>query len=267
MAKRRYFRIAYAVPCHKDREPRPHRQRDADGAMFLSEPLVARGYRYAGPIFNTPSTGPELSAFDGSFLRETDLILLTTRPPMNDLEVGDRRIIHRSFTKLEDEVFKALQSRFKSCARSEIVLQDATARISDEIAKRQSLVFRQNCGAAYQHHGSPYTGEWRHFKSSQPLTAVFLTYMPHAWPGGPALLAAFGIGGTETLVWCYQLATRFSHLLFTTAFVMGEMRTTELTRPPDTMDDFADSWETTILGAEPLASTVSTIVSSSAPAF
>jgi hypothetical protein len=252
MDRSTYFRFAYAMPCHKDRELRPHQLRDTDSGLFLSEALVKSGYRYGGPIINYPSSGPDLRPFDDRFLGETDLILLTTRPPMTDLEVGDRKSIRRSFTTLEDKVFKALQTRFKSCARSEIVLQDATARISDEIAKRQSVVFRQNGGAAYQHHGSPYTGEWRRFKRAQPLTAVFLVFIPHAWRGGPALLAAFGMGGTETLVWCYQLATRFSHLLFTKSFVMGEMRTGRL-HEPSTLKDFADSWETTILGAERLS--------------
>src|SRR2546426_4054859 len=40
----------------------------------------------------------------------------------------------------------------------------------------------------------PYTTLFR-----SPLAAAFLLYATHAWPGGPALMAAFGIGGTVTL--------------------------------------------------------------------
>ncbi len=60
------------------------------------------------------------------------------------------------------------------------------------------------------------------------------------------------MGGTETLVWCYHLATRFPHLLCTTGFAMAEMQTSALTEPPTSIH-FADSWEITILGTEELA--------------
>jgi hypothetical protein len=253
MSKRRCFWFAYAMPRHKDRGHLPFKLRDPGAAKFLLPSLVVRGYEYAGPIINNPSSGPELVAFDHGFLREDDLIFLTTRPPMNDLELGERKSIQRSFTDLEDKLFEGpLRARFQRCARTEVLLQNATARISPEIAGRQSMEFRQNGGATYQSYGSPYAGERRRFKRPQPLTAVFLVFAAHAWPGGPALLAAFGMGGNETFVWCHQLATRFSHLLFTTGFAMGEMRTTDLAVPPTGMD-FANSWETTILGAEPLA--------------
>jgi hypothetical protein len=222
--------------------------RDGDAALFLTDALVERGYRYAGPLFNYSSNGPDLIPVKDDFLRETDLILLTTRPPIHDRAVGDKKGIPRSFTTLEEKLFQGpLRQWFEGCARSEILLTGATARISPEIAKRQTILFRQNGGAMYQSYGSPVTNEWQRFKMRHPLTATFLVYTPHAWPDGPALLAAFGMGGTETLVWCYQLATRFPHLLCTTPFAMAEMRTGARPERPESMD-FADSWEVTILG-------------------
>lgn len=250
MSTRRCYRFAYLTSSHKDREQYPFQLRDGDAALYLTDALGARGYRYAGPIFNYPSAGPSPIPFDDGFLRETDLILLTTRPPMNDDEIGDKKAIRRSFTELEEKLFEGpLSARFERCGRSELLLTNAAAKISPEIAKRQSIVFRQNGGANYQSYGSPTTRQWQRFKSQSPLTAVFLLYAEHAWPGGPALLAAFGMGGTETLVWCYQLATRFPHLLCTTPFAMAEMRTGVLPERPASMG-FADSWEITILGAE-----------------
>jgi hypothetical protein len=248
MSEHRCFRFAYTLPCHKDRELYPFQLRDGDAAMFLAGAVAARGYRYEGPIVNYPSPGPDLVACDDGFLRESDLIILTTRPPMHDADIGDKKAIPRSYTTLEDKLFKGpLGARFAFCARSEIRLTDETAAIAPEIAKRQSSVYRQNGGAMYFSYGSPVTREWRHFKKAPPLTAAFLVYAEHAWPGGPALLAAFGMGGTETLVWCHQLANRFQHLLFATSFAMVELRTPLLAAPPTTIA-FADAWEVDILG-------------------
>jgi hypothetical protein len=248
MSERRCFRFAYLTPCHKDRERYPFQLRDGDAALCLLPALEEHGYRYAGPIFNYPSAGPDLIPLDVSFLRKTDLLLLTTRPPIHDSAVGDKKGIPRSYTMFEEKLFEGpLRERFERCARSEILLTNETAAISAEIAKRQAIVFRQNGGAMYQSYGSPITREWRRFKKPPPLTAAFLLYSEQAWPGGPALLAAFGMGGTETLVWCYQLATRFRHLLFTTPFAMAELRTEPLAERPTSIA-FADSWEVTILG-------------------
>jgi hypothetical protein len=247
MSKYRSLHFAYLTSGHKDREQYPFQVRDSEAALYVSRPLTERGYPFGGSIFNYPSPGPDLIPVDEGSFRETDLILLTTRPPMDDLDVSDRRFIPRSFTTLEDKLFQGpLRERFRRCARSEVLLTDATADVSEEIAKRQSIVFRQNGGATYQSYGSPVTREFRRFKR-EPLTAAFLVYAEHAWPGGPGLLAAFGMGGMETLVWCYRLAKDFRHLLCTTPFVMAEMRTGALPERPVSMD-FADSWEITILG-------------------
>src|SRR6185503_1494529 len=145
MSERRCFRFAYLTPCHKDRERYPFQLRDGDAAAFLIEALIERGYRNAGPIVNYPASGPAVTPFDDRFLRESDLILLTTRPPMEDSEIGNKKSIPRSRTTLEEKLFEGpLRERFKTCARSEIVLKNETAAISPEIAKRQAIVFRQN---------------------------------------------------------------------------------------------------------------------------
>ena len=167
---------------------------------------------------------------------------------MHDSVVGDKKGVPRSRTMLEEKLFEGLlRERFERCARSEILLTKETAAISADIAKRQAMIFRQNRGANYQAYGSPVNRKWRRFKKPAPLTAAFLLYTEHAWPAGPALLAAFGMGGTETLAWCYQLATRFQHLLFTTPFAMAELRTGLLAERP-ALIEFAASWEVTILG-------------------
>jgi hypothetical protein len=69
-----------------------------------------------------------------------------------------------------------------------------------------------------------------------------------AWHGGPALLTVFGMGGTETLVWAYRLATQYRGVIGSrhVPFLMAEF--TEPGRPerPDTMA-FADHWNVRLL--------------------
>jgi len=254
MPTRRCFRFAYLTSSHKDRERHVFQLRDGEAALWIMQALAERGYRFGGPIVNYPSPKDKPDFCDGSFLSGDDIIFLTTRPPMHDADIPDRKGIPRSYTLLEKALFDGpLSRRFVRCARSEVLLTDETAAISPEIAERQSMIFRQNGGAMYQSYGSP-TGEWQRFKQPPPLTAAFLVYTEHAWPGGPALRAAFGMGGTETLVWCYQLATRFQDLLFTTPFAMVELKSPPAGERPTTIA-FADAWEVTILGVAQPGST------------
>jgi len=254
MLTRRCYRFGYLTSSRRDRDLYPFQVRDGDAAALLLQAVADHGYRYAGPIVNYPSPRPATFPattvpFDDRFMCERDLILITTRVPMNDWEIADKKGIPRSYTTLEQKLFAGpLSEHFTFCARSEVKLTNETASISNEIAKRQSMLFRQNGGATYQSYGSPITGQWARFKAGNPLTAAFLVYAEHAWPAGPGLLAAFGMGGTETLVWCYLLATRFQHLLFTTRFAMAELEAPAASERPTTIA-FADTWKVTILGA------------------
>jgi hypothetical protein len=189
------------------------------------------------------------------FLRPEDLILLVTRAPMDDLRLGDNKAIRRSDTELEERLFKALHRWFETCGRSQVELTDAAAAISPEIAERQCMMFFQNGGASYKNYGPRgcYDKDRKYFENRHRLTPAFLVYEEHAWPGGPGLQAAFGMGGPETLAWCRLLATRFSHLLCKTPFVMAEMHTKRLPTRPDTIA-FADSWEVRLLGGAPSVS-------------
>lgn len=265
-------RIAYHTPVRAGRALQPNHMRDGDGAIFVTGALYPAGYTYAGPIFNYPYRPPkngldlrrldpqdidpaQLDQTDERRVGKGDLLLLSTRPPMDDHVIGNRRCIKRSFTSLEHRLFEGpLRSVFKTCARSEIVLTSAVTRNAPDLAHRQSMMFYQNGRATYQSCGSPSSG-WQTFPCGprdEHVTAAFLVYAQEAWPDGPALLAAFGMGGTDTLGWCALLATRFKHLLCTTPFAMAEIRSRPQRKHPTSMD-FVDSWDVTILGAEPVA--------------
>lgn len=257
MHKRRLFRFAYQMPCRSGRQAHPFQMRDGEAATYLSHAIAEHGYGFGKTIFNYPLPGPENVPLkeiqDETYFRETDIIVLSTRPPMDDSDLGERRHIDRSFTWLEEKLFQQpLKHWIKYCTRPEVVLTNEAARVSPAIAARQSMMFYQHNGPWYRTVGSPITRDWQDFKAT-PVTAAFLVYAEHAWPGGPAFLAAFSMGGTETLVWCYLLNTKFSHLLCSTPFVMAEMRARVLPDRPETMS-FADSYEVTILGKAPMSS-------------
>jgi hypothetical protein len=244
------------MPSRDGRQQYPFQMRDGDAGLFLITALQELGYKYAGPIFNFPLPGPELIEVDNSDWGRGDVIVVSTRPPMNDWEVPERRSSRPSNTTMEAKLFQALKKYIKWCTRAEIVLSAEAAATSPEVAKRASIEFRQHLGSTYKSYGSPETREFKKFQLRDALTAVFLVYVEEAWPGGPGVLAAFGMGGTETLVWCHRLATEYPHLLCTTPFVMAEMRIGDLPERPQTME-FANSWEITILGPtqQPLSET------------
>lgn len=57
-----------------------------------------------------------------------------------------------------------------------------------------------------------------------PLTAAFLAYIPHIVPGGPGLLASFGMGGSETLVWNHLLREKADLRSLVTRPIFGTQR-------------------------------------------
>jgi hypothetical protein len=254
---RRLFRFAYPLRGRKDRELFPYQLRDGEAALHMVRKLHEMGYTYVGPIINypypypiDPGKDPELIPFDLSIFRPDDLLLLCTRHPMNDIDWGTRHHIQRSFTVLEDKLFKGPLSRwFKECARHLVRLTDEAAAISPEIAARKSLQFHQHGGAAYQAYGCG--DNWVRFnRKSTPATAAFLSYAEHAWDDGPGLLTAFGMGGVETLVWAYQLSTRFPDLLCKTRFALAEITygpPTDLADPL-VLPEKLDKWNIRILG-------------------
>src|SRR5262245_3211641 len=253
---RRLFRFAYPLRGRKDRELFPYQLRDGEAVLHLVRKLHEMGYLYVGPIINYPYNGPvfppkeaDLIPFDLSIFRPDDLILLCTRHPANDIDWGTLHQIQRSFTVLEDKLFKALSRWFKECARHLIRLTDEATALSPEIAARRQMEFHQHKGATYRAYSSGDT--WVRFnRKSTDATAAFLSYTEHAWPGGPGLLSAFGMGGVETLVWAYQLSTRFSELLCTTAFALAEITygpSTDLADPL-VLPEKLDKWNIRILG-------------------
>src|SRR5438270_9800584 len=106
MPHERIFRLAYHTSLGKRSRFRIHQLRDGDAFAELSATLYPRGYQYGGLLLNLPSEKPpEPIPVDVSFLTSSDLVVLTTRPPIDDEEEGDKHYVRRSYTKFEQDIF------------------------------------------------------------------------------------------------------------------------------------------------------------------
>jgi hypothetical protein len=188
-------------------ESQIHKVRDglASGALF--ELLIAGGYRYGGTILNLPSqVATELDA-SGKLrtttenLRSSDLILLATRPPLDDKpEEGNKRKLFRSGHALETDVLNSLRSVFQQCDRETIRLSDSIRLV--ENSWMREVHFYQSKGGTVRYFN---VGGNRQSSRNKNLTVGYVTWIPRIKKGMPRLLAVFGSGGTETLLLSYLL--------------------------------------------------------------
>lgn len=249
MKSRSLYLFLYHSGVVRERDNQPFRMRDLEAAMMLVRALEKRyRLRLRQTIYNYPQAGPGPYPFDLRRFRKGDLILVPTRPPMDDAIVQNKRVIDRSYTELEYAIFAALRRTFRKCARPEIVLEDRVAAISPEIAARQSLLFHQNGGSMLDAYGRPDTCEYTYVDDGR--TAAFLVYVAEAWPDGPGLLVAFGLAGTETLVWAHRLAGTLRGLLCTTTFALAELPAAESSFRTDD-SSFVETWPVKLIGTAP----------------
>jgi hypothetical protein len=204
----RYFWLSYHAASRETRHaamPSPYNfdlHHVRDGAPFAEiAATLGNDYEYGGLLLNLPRRrSPEHLDF-----RATDLLVLPTRPPMDDRRQGDKRTIPTSGSWLEQLVFRGLPRFFKVCSRSHIILSSRVARLlPNTAADHGEIVFRQSTGAWCERYRAIRNGQWVE-PASQRTTAGYLAYLPRVWPNGPRLLAVFGLGGLETLVWAHLL--------------------------------------------------------------
>jgi hypothetical protein len=134
-----------------------------------------------------------------------------------------------------------LKAYFDKCARSRV-------RLSEKIARRLPEAFRQRADIRFHEYtdGSylSYRGYDDRFwqkRIDTNRTAFYLVRIPALWEGGPGLLAAFGMAGTETLVWCHLLRTRFPEWVGSYEFLMAEVVPGGLPQQPADLS-FARGW-------------------------
>src|SRR5262249_26623454 len=109
MVVRDAYHWEYCMPSRDDRPQLPFQMRDVVAALYLITALRRQGYVFKDSIFNFPADGPGPIPVDGSFLDPDGLVVVTTRMPLNDQEVPERRISKPSNTTIERKLFQALK--------------------------------------------------------------------------------------------------------------------------------------------------------------
>lgn len=247
MAKRFYW-FSYYIARKGGRDLRLHQLRDGAAFAELAMVLAAQRYKYDGLVLNYPSKTPV--EIDFSFLNSNDVLVLTTRPPLDDEEAEESKRVEMSHTTLEGRIFEALRYYFRVCTRSQIALSESMAKcLPAKYANRAVIEFRRHGLATTS--SAAITGYSRtglHWtKPAEPnLTAVYTVYTPPMWPRGPKLIVSFGMAGTEGLVWAYLLRTQFPELLSSPRFFMAEMSTTPINKSPHDLT-FAKDWKVDIV--------------------
>ena len=228
----RYFHLTYSnTP--PDEVPKLFQGRDGAAFDELAATLSPLGYHYGTTIHFYPNDERDLQEFP--VLCASDLLVLTTRPPLTDREalIPPRRIIWSSQNDLEKLIFKQLFQHISYCTRKHVKLTPAAQeRLIADARKWKSLEFFEHSGPTHplgvahiQKHLALPKKEQRGTNS----TAAFLfraDSLPgvDGTPGLPCgLLASFGMDGYSTLIWNTIVRLRFPHLVTQPGFVMAEL--------------------------------------------
>ncbi|MFN0017926.1 MAG: hypothetical protein ACKVP0_06675 [Pirellulaceae bacterium] len=198
-------------PDIKDRTRQFHQVRDGLAFAELISTIVHLGFRYAGPLLNLPSEQFKNEAPSNTLqnMGSQDLVVMVTRPPLNDID-DRRKQIQRSGTDIEEAVLGCLSTHFLGhCDRKEVQLNreivDFLTRVQPVAASYASLCYTERAPVAKNSSGLGPTGEGK--------TCGYLLYVPQIFPSGPALLCVFGMAAIETLAWAQHIGAHRQDLL------------------------------------------------------
>lgn len=203
-----------------------HRTRDGLAHLEISAFLAAKGISYAGAILNIPKYVQPTLANCGHRsalkLEPNDLVLLATRPPLDDPRPAgkgrrERRRVDRSETPLERELFSALLPFFARCDRGTIELADNLTCDNRFAARFRKIKFQENQGGYVRQ-----TKSWKHEEFKQGRLGVgYLVVVPPTRESRFRIIALFSSGGTETL-WTALLVAREHRDLLERALLVEE---------------------------------------------
>lgn len=213
-----------------------HHVRDALAALQLLPALLAQGYELGRIYLNFPDVDRNdhrILTTDRSFLRPGDLLLVVTRPPLDD-ETGEQDIqnsrenrirIERGFTDLEVVVFEHARQYFDVLRRRHIRLQPSIVeKLPADYATRADVSVRVFKQCAWLVEGKHLNGTGKVRFTVEPRTPVFLMRWNRvAKLGGADLVIVFGQAGNETLAWARRLGTDLQHLLDQPGFTFAEI--------------------------------------------
>ncbi len=251
MGVERVTRFAYSLSNPAKVAPTFHSLRDGDAFIELLPQLLSPGIRFGGILMNLQTNGKlDQSKKYLLGLGEGDLLVVTTRPPLDDSGKEARRRLWPCGSYLETKILRALGRYFDFCNRAHTRLAPALARLlPPELNNREEITYYQ-----YNRKNQPQpNASYRSLKALRgfaerpeglPRTAVFLVRTQLA-QNGPWVLNAFGMSGDVALIWGHLLRTRRPDLLNGTGplFYMGELTMGEGRIPerPFTLA-FSENW-------------------------
>ena len=232
VAKRRFYRLTYSNTGPED-VPKLFQGRDGIAFNEIGAALYTHGYEFATTIHFYPDDERKLADFPT--FRETDLLVLTTRPPITDggAFLPPKKIIRNSNNDLEKLIFKQISRFIPHCTRKQLKLApDATNCLKRDTSKWQSLEFLEigRVDNPYaEAHIQKHVASAQKPKGKYPSTVAFIVHVNslpgvEQTPGIPCgLLASFGMDGYSTLIWNRILRLRYPELLTRPGFVMAEL--------------------------------------------
>ena len=118
----RFVRFCYLSTDDKRRFP--HQLRDGDAALQLFDGLKESRYEHGDLFINWPCepgvTDTSIADFKKLDMKENDILLLTTRPPLSDSK-DQKKPNYGSGTELEEKIFEPLRERcFFDCSRTSV---------------------------------------------------------------------------------------------------------------------------------------------------
>lgn len=185
-------------------ETQIHKIRDGLALTVIASTLCEEGWSYGATILNYPAAerpkNQNRIAPTEADITPSDILLQVTRPPLD--EGTARRPLRVSGNGIEQQAFRAFRRVLADCDRSCVILSDLVrARLSEKDERYYHIKFEEYQGARIHYLHSKQAPE------DERLTMGYLVSVPHAGPNSCRVLAAFGMGGTETLTFAHLLRT------------------------------------------------------------
>ncbi len=227
---------------------------------FLGKKEVARLNRYlledAFPdeferIHEILKLGPAHFAF---LRTDLDTLVLTTRPPLDDERHEDKKYVARSHTDLENAVFESIRHCIEECARNKVRLAaDMRKHLKGDAVQKAEMRFHLNRDGRlvqFLADGQPKPSAVR---PDEYVTTGFFMHLPRIERYGCQLIASFGMGGIETLIW-NRIVRNHSHYrtwMTQPTFVVAELNLANMPSHPITLG-FTDQIKFRLLLEQPL---------------
>lgn len=221
-ARGRVFRLTYSNVRPED-HPELFKCRDGVAGFELAAALFEAGYRYGTTVYLYPDDDRKLTDFPA--FQPSDILVLTTRPPLHDQAalIPSRKVIHAAKTELEAVLFAALGEYFEFCTRKHMVLtkRGADCLRVEQPQKWAHVELYEYCGAEIlKHHVGPEV--LKRLENRRSSIAFFFraNRLPRI---NCDFVASFGMDGFGTLIWNRIIRTRFPEWLTSPRFVMAEL--------------------------------------------